>query len=310
MELSRAQTQAICADLNSPEALEGFEQLLHGSDYGCWLENTDGPADVTGLPFRTQGLEFLKRRLEDLRDQDPALIHVAIAPTDFYLSQSGHDDAAPRPLAAYKVFQTVFEFDFSSRRWSARPWLGADEDPLLRLPYVRRDSFERVELAEHKERRLWEALWRASDAVKLAAERVREQEIPRDGSEFTLPNIDDVKDELLEDALSIGVNELELDFASRLTFELLLLERDYETTPWSWKPVWPPLATGSYEGLFAGQRQAYLSPATQKRIVADSLDALQQAISALVFPLSDDERAELEDERERLRAGLTDPVGA
>jgi hypothetical protein len=37
------------------------------------------------------------------------------------------------PLAAYKVWQTVFIYSYQERRWSTRPWLGVEHDP-LRLP--------------------------------------------------------------------------------------------------------------------------------------------------------------------------------
>lgn len=309
MELSRAQEELILVDLNQPDQIEAFRALFSGPGYEQWIDLEDAPMDTSAMELRRLALEFFKRRFEVLRQQlyfgsGPKLSWL-VEPSDFYFYSGlgvepvlGATSEPDRRVAAFKVFQTVFDYSHRERLWSSRPWLGRADDPLLKLPYIRKYCLRRIELAERLESEQWEALVRAKDVLELFLARVEAVEIDRTGGEFQLPDIDDVQGELNGDGLGLDYDIIAASFGT-ISFELLKLERDYDQTPWGWKPTYPAIAKGRYEGIFSGQRRV-ISAATEKRMVIEALDALIDAVDALIHPLSDSERVELDAEREDL----------
>ena len=167
----------------------------------------------------------------------------------------------------------------------------------MTLPYSRKYDFERIERAETRESRWWERLHSAADVIDLYAARVRETPLDRDCPEFKLPPTTDVQDELKRMRIDLGVDSLGAMFGMSLTFELVELGDGLYDRPMD-KGLYPPLASGSYQGLLTSKPRLHLGAASLKRMTIEALEELHANILGLVYPELD--RDQLTEERRRL----------
>jgi hypothetical protein len=333
MQLSNAQITEILVLLNQPKNIDAFASIAEAKpvERTAWVEAEDDEMYTEGSPLRRAHLEWLSTLLSDARKSgdQTTLVHY-IEPTDFYF-YTGELAAERRywmhwlseqelPLAAFLIWQTVFTFSFSRRRWTARPFLGVTpryaphhperpDDPLLALPYSRKYDRERAGAALVRQTWLWERLCRARDVVKLMQARVERVEIPRHwDARWSWPKLEDIQEQLEEDGLCFELDSLML-FGGILEFEILRLETRYDVDADPPKPptkhaVGPAYARGSYSGPLT---QGFPSAASYKKMLESALDKLDANLWNVVYPYSDEEREQLQDEIDAVRASLTEP---
>jgi hypothetical protein len=309
MELSLAQTEQLLLALGDAATLSAFQALAAPALIADWSAHQWEPRDTETLALRRAHIDFLEALLARL-GWGP-LVRV----TDFYYftdapkpaNWRGHGElpaGLTTPVVAYKVLETVFNFDVATATWTTRPWLGVSSDPLLHLPYSRKYDRERAQYAERAQTRDWERLSRAFDLIDLVFERVSRIPIDRalESEPFVLPNLDDIQDELNEDGLALGIGGLGFD-TSQIEFELLRLseQRDPDGRR---RPSYPALVSGVYAGpLLEVQGK---SEATKKQILLHAFSALRDAIGELTYPLDYETALELDEEKGRLRAFFAD----
>lgn len=298
MHLSPAQTTYILDRLNDEATVEKFVQLnTTHPERERWVSCENEPYDTAFSGFRSDHLRWLDERLEDwcAEQRDPssqsdgeARLHRLVTVTDFYF-YSGENPAPSRrgrrecwlsdtdlPLACFLILDTVFSFSFTEKCWSARPWLGVKDDPLLALPYSRKYDRERAERAERQQRHDWERLRRAADLIGLLSRRIEQIDL-RDIQRFHVPEYADIHAELATDDLGLAACGL-MAYANTIHFDLWDLPIATHGQPWNeraQKPG-PPIAQGAYEGAL--REIKYLSDASVKKMCLVALDALLEEV--------------------------------
>lgn len=330
MQLSRAQIDEILDLLNEPENVDAFLKLAdeNAEARAEWIENEDQPFYTPGNSWVQAHLDWFKALLESRRTQFgyrevPAttIVHF-LEPTDFYYysGENAPADSAYRthwlrqqelPISAFLLWQTVFSFSHANRQWTARPFLGAarregERDPLIMLPYSRKYDVERAQAALRRQEWLWERLCRAKDLVGVLEGRVNAVTIGRyPEAKWSWPETEDVQKQLEADDLCFDVCGLML-WGGTIELEILELETVYhfnEEPPKSpsKRVKGPAYARGRYSGPLS---ERHPSAASYKMMIATALENLSEALWDLLYPYSDEEYEQLQDELERLREQL------
>lgn len=303
MQFSTAQIQLILDELNQPSRLKEFRALTTPELRRAWKERENDPYDTSGSELRRLHVEWMDGVLQDLRRRHYPDTFVGVETTDFYFyTGQGKEAARERsrleqlsfvelPVQAFKIRQSVFVFSKREKRWIERPWLGADKDPLLALPYSRKYDRERAQAADRRETWQWEKLCRAQDLVEMLAARVESLQLSRSSIgclELPKFEVDDILEALALDDLALGQCEIG-GIWHATEFEILPLEewRNPRTGDFEKRAHGPALATGGYDGALNKIR--YGSAATKKAVMVLALEALYRKLMDICWPLDDDE---------------------
>jgi hypothetical protein len=328
MFLKPAQKEVILAYLNDIERVEEFITFnATHSDRDEWIRMENHSGDTSYSRFRRESVEWLDKQLSNLqRDQlfsrnevdSDARLHSFIRATDFFF-YSGEDPSvlsphnrlswllsAELPVAAYKVFDSVFSFSFSEKTWSVRYWLD-EEEPLLSMPYSRKYDYERIEMAQSREKRDFERVMRAIDFVNILLKRIGDVDLQK-VEDFKIPDFGDIGEEMSEDNLGISLCSL-MGMGGRIHFDLLDLETDTSFPPLAWherKPKsGPPIAEGEYSGVLNQTRMH--SGASLKKMSMVALWNLVDSAYSVCYTPEAEEMAEIEEEKDVIRDALGIP---
>ena len=301
MELSRRKVETILETLNTPERLEAFNAIAYGAGRDVWVSGEDAPMDTENVPLRLEGLKFAREIVARC-----GLGHITRVSDFYFYASKGAAPAEHRhpwleriaPVAAFRLWRSVFSYDFSELCWRERPWLGSEHDPLLHfLPYSTRVDFERATQAEKEEDDLFERLQTAYDLVCLASDRIARAPIDRANGRVRWPSLEDIQDTLFADSLALLLCDLS-SFLEHVRIELVELRPTDDGA----EPIFPALAAGSYVGPF--DALCAVSGAAQKRRFLAAFEGVRQELADLTDPLREDERVETERDRTRLFSEL------